>query len=130
MDKTTCVRGFNTLFFAFIDDVISIFPEYKDLVVAKKSFETIKSLSVSAILKAWYYYVYTPYKEEIQNRDISFFIDKDYKNDLSQFSNSGDIMETINKFRKPIREMSEESKKYSMDYIEKLSKLSDIYFSK
>lgn len=129
MDKSKVLKPFNTLFFSFIDDVISIFPDNRDLVIAKTSFETIKQFNVSAILKAWYYYVYTPYKTQIGNRDISFFIDKDYQNDLSQFSNSGDIMETINKFRRPIREMSEDNKKHSMDYIEKLSKLSELYFS-
>lgn len=127
MDKSTILKAFNTLFFSFLNDVISIFPENKDLMIAKKSFETIKGLNVSSIIKAWFHFVYTPYRSQINDGDISFFINKDYNSDLGNLSNSGEIMETINKFREPIKQMSEENKNHSLNYIQKLSKLSEIY---
>jgi len=127
MDKSSILKAFNTLFFQFLDDVISVFPENNDLIVAKTSFETIKKLNVTAIIKAWFYYVFTPYKDQILGEDISFFIEKDYNNDLSHFYNSTEIMETINKFREPIRQMTEENKKQSLKYIQNLSKLSEYY---
>ena len=130
MDKSSILKAFNTLFFSFLTDVISIFPENNDLVIAKTSFETIKQLNTTAIVKAWYHFVYLPYKEQILGGDISFFINKDYNADLNHLSNSGEIMQTIDKFRQPIREMSEENKTHSLNYMQKLSTLSELYISK
>jgi hypothetical protein len=127
MDKSNTLKAFNTLFFLFLDDIIGIFPEKTDLVVSKTSFETIKRLNVSAIAKAWFYFVYTPYKDKIIGGDISFFIDKDYNEDLSLLSNSRDIMAVIDNIRGPIREMSEANKAHSLNYMQKLSQLSEIY---
>jgi hypothetical protein len=127
MDKSNTLKAFNTLFFLFLDDIIGIFPEKTDLVVSKTSFETIKRLNVSAIVKAWFYFVYTPYKDKIMEGDISFFIDKDYNEDLSLLSNSRDIMAVIDNIRGPIREMSEANKAHSLNYMQKLSQLSEMY---
>ena len=127
MDKTTVLKAFNTLFFTFLDDVISIFPENEQLTVAKTSFETIKKMNVTAMIKAWNHFVFLPYQAQIEASDISFFIDKDYGNDITHLSNSDDIMQTIDKFRDPIRQMSEENKSHSMNYMKKLSQLSQMY---
>lgn len=126
-DKPTLMRAFNTHFFDFLDDIISIFPENKDIVIAKTSFETIKRANPSAILKVWFTYVYSPYKDIIDSGNITFFFEKDYGSDLSNLSNSNDIMKMIDKIREPIRSMSEQNKEHSMKYIQNLSKLSTLY---
>jgi len=41
-DKTTLLRAFNSHFFEFVDDIVAIFPENKDLPNSKRSFEMIK----------------------------------------------------------------------------------------
>jgi hypothetical protein len=127
MDKSTTLKAFNTLFFSFLNDIISVFPENNDIVIAKKSFETIKQLNVSLIVKTWYTFVYSQYKQQIIQGDLSFFIDKDYNTDLTQLSNSREIMETIDKLRDPIRQMTPENKQSSLLYIQKLSQLSENY---
>lgn len=129
MDKSSITKAFNTLFFSFLDDIISIFPEKTELLVAKTSFETIKQMNTTAILKCWYSFVYTRYQDQILKGDLSFFIEKDYNEDLNHLSNSGEIIQMINKIRDPIRQMSEENKKHSLNYVQKLSKLSEIYSS-
>jgi hypothetical protein len=129
MDKSTVLKAFNTLFFSFLDDISSIFPENTDIVMAKTTFETIKKFNVTIIIKTWFQQVYTPYKDQVTQGDISFFIDKDYKGDLSHLTNSKEIMDTIDKIRDPIRQMGEENKNHSLKYIQKLSHLSEIYSS-
>ena len=126
-DKSTLMRAFNKHFFDFLDDIITIFPENKDIVIAKTSFDTIKRANPSAILKAWFTYVYSPYKDVIDNGNITFFFEKDYGGDLANLSNSNDIMKMIDKIREPIRSMSDLNKEHSMKYIQNLSKLSMIY---
>jgi len=126
-DKSSILRAFNTHFFDFIDDLICIFPENNDLVIAKTSFDTIKKANPTAIIKAWVKFVYIPYKNVIDNGDISFFFDKDYNDDLSNLSNSNKILNIIDTLRMPIKEMGDANKEHTSKYIQNLSKLSMMY---
>jgi len=126
-DKSSILRAFNTHLFDFIDDIICIFPENNDLVIAKTSFDTIKKANPTAIIKAWVKFVYIPYKNVIDNGDISFFFDKDYSDDLSNLSNSNKILNIIDTLRMPIKEMGDSNKEHTTKYIQNLSKLSMMY---
>jgi hypothetical protein len=126
-DKSSILRAFNTHLFDFMDDLISIFPNNNDLVLAKSSFDTIKKANPTAIIKAWLKFVYHPYKDVIDNGDISFFFDKDYSDDLSAVSNANKILNIIDTLRTPIKEMGDTSKEHTIKYIQNLSKLSMMY---
>lgn len=128
-DKTTLLRAFNTHFLEFLEDISAIFPQNEDISSAKTSFEFIKRVNPSAVIKAWYKYVYEPYNEIINAGDIRFFFDKDYKDDVSILDNANEIMRIIDMLREPIRTMSEGNQEKTMKYIQNLSKLSFLYFS-
>lgn len=126
-DKQTIVRAFNGQFFEFVEDIIITLPEKRDLNDAKTTFETFKRLNPSSIIKAWLIFVYYPYNNDILVGNIDFFVNKDYSNDLTNLSNAGDIMKTIDVLREPIRNMSDENKNHCIKYIQTLCKLSEIY---
>ena len=129
MNKSMLMKSFNTHFVELLQDIITIFPDNKDIQYAKTSFESLKQMNPALIIKVWFSYIYTPYATIIDNGDISFFFDKSYENDLSMVSNAKEIMGMIDKLREPVRNMSELSKQHSMKYIQNLSKLSVIYES-
>jgi len=126
-DKSTILKTFNQHFFDFLTDIITIFPENTDIITAKKSFENIKKLNPSIIIKVWKNYIHTPYQSVIDSGDINFFFDKDYQSDLQTLSNSGEIIKMIDSMRNPIKNMSDTNKAHSMKYIQNLSKLSALY---
>ena len=126
-DKSTILRTFNTQFFDFMKDILMVFPDNAEILTANKYFETIKKANPTAILKAWYSYVYVPYKNVIDEGNISFFFEKDYQSDLSGLANTGEIMQMIDRIRMPLREMSDENKQHTSKYVQILSKLSVIY---
>lgn len=126
-DKTTLLRTFNTLYFQFLEELISIFPENIDIKSSKTFFEITKKANPSLLIKIWKTYVSGPYGETLANGDLDYFINKDYSEDLVNLNNSTDILKAIDKLRAPIKELSEENKKYSLDYLQKLNKLSDAY---
>ena len=126
-DKSTLLKTFNIQLFAFLDDVIEIFPENTDIAIARKSFETIKKANPTIIAKVWLSYIYTPYKEVIDGGDITFIYEKDYANDLNSVANSGEVLRVIDTLREPIRTMSDTNKGHNMKYIQLLSKLSFMY---
>lgn len=126
-DKITILRAFNNHFFDFVKHIVDIFPDNHDLQITQTSLQTIKKANPTAILKAWDYFIYTPYKSVIEEGNITFFFEKDYSNDLVYMANSQKIMDVIDTLREPIKMMSETNKNISMKYIQNLSKLSNMY---
>jgi hypothetical protein len=126
-DKSSILRSFNQLFFDFVNDIIFIFPDNIDINTAKTSFELIKKSNPTAIIKVWYAYVAIPYNDVIQQGNIDYFIEKDYAQDLTQLSNSNDIIKIIDSLRNPIKNMGESNKQTSCVYIQKLTTLSVMY---
>ena len=126
-DKSTVLKTFNIQFFSFIDDVIKVFPDRDELVVGKRSFETIKRANPTIIIKIWFSHVYNNYRESIDNGDVEYFIQKDYQQDLKSLANNDEVLKIINTLRQPISEMDEVNKKHTVKYLQVLSKLSEMY---
>jgi|UniRef100_A0A6C0HCF3 hypothetical protein len=126
-DKSSILKAFNNHFFDFLDDIIRILPENKDISASKNSFDMIKRANPTAIIKAWYKFIYQPYFEVINRGEIEFFFEKDYNEDVGHLANSQNIMSIIDTLRQPVKEMSDTNKEHTMKYLQNLSKLSNIY---
>jgi hypothetical protein len=66
------------------------------------------------------------YKSAIEAGDLDFFINKDYASDFMNANNSDKIIEAIDRFRQPIKNMSEQNKLKSIKYIQNLTKLASL----
>lgn len=126
-DKIAIQRAFNNHFVEFFDDIVGIYPDNIEIISARTSFENIKRMNPTAIIKAWYKFIYLPYNDVIEKGDLSFFFDKDYQSDLSHLKNVDDILKIIDKVRTPLREMSDVNRQHSASYLKNLTKLSNIY---
>jgi hypothetical protein len=123
---TNLVTVFNDHFSEFVTDIQTIFPTDPDILTAKNGLLAIRKANPKLLVKIWFNYIYNPYKEHIDAGDINFFLTKDYSVDLAQNENVDKIMESINRLRNPIKEMSVENQSKSMKYIQNLSKLSKL----
>jgi hypothetical protein len=125
--KQQVLKIFNDHFIEFIEDVIRVFPNDQELTIVKNYFLLIRKSNPKLIITVFYEYVYLKYDKEIQDNNIQFFIDKDYKDDLTENKNSDKIIESINRLRNPIRSMNEEDKIKTIKYLQNLCKLSNSY---
>lgn len=116
--------AFNKHFEEFINHILDVFPNNVDLLTAKNALNVIKRANPKMLVNIWIAYLVIPYKEEIDNGNINFFIIKDYSKEISNMYNSDKIMDSIDRLRKPIQEMTLENQQISMKYIQNLSKLS------
>jgi DNA polymerase/3'-5' exonuclease PolX len=101
-----------------------VFPDDVDVLTAKNSLLTIRKLNPKMIVKIWNTFIVGKYKKEIEAGDLGFFINKDYADDVSSAQNSDKIMESINRLRNPVKQMSIENQTKVMKYIQNLTKLS------
>jgi hypothetical protein len=122
--STNLVTVFNNHFEDFVNDIQSVFPEDPDILTAKNALLTIRKANPKLLVKIWVKYVVVPYKVQIEQGDIDFFINKDYSQDLSRNDNSDKIMESIDRLRNPVKMMSKENQTKTMKYIQNLTKLS------
>ena len=126
-DKKTILRTFNTHLFEFLDDIIRIFPDNLDIQTAKTSFYAIKQANPTIIIKTWFQYIYMPYKDTIDSGNIEFFFNKDYSEDLAYVANSKEVLKIVDTLKDPVSNMTEQQKKFTMEYLQNLSKLSLLY---
>ena len=126
-DKLLLLNAFNTQLIYFIEDIELVFSEDNSIKKVKTALVMIKKVNPVLIIRIWYNYICSKYETEINNDNIDFFLEKDYKKDLVNINYSDDIMNHIDKLREPIRNMSKENQKKSLGYIKNLCILSKIY---
>ena len=121
--SSNILSAFNDHFVDFVTDIHNVFPDDVDVLTAKNSLLTIRKLNPKMIVKIWNTFIVGKYKKEIEAGDLSFFIDKDYADDVSSVQNSDKIIESINRLRNPVKQMSVENQTKVMKYIQNLTKL-------
>ena len=129
MSTQNILTAFNDHFVEFITDVQTVFPENADVLTAKNSLMMIRKANPKMIIKIWRSNIVDKYRSQIESGDISFFIEKDYSNDLSKAEYSDKIMEGIDRLRKPIKDMAQDNRDKTMKYIQNLTKLCILYES-
>lgn len=114
---------FNDHFVEFINDIQEVFPEDPDILTAKNALIAIRKANPKLLVRIWVKYVVTPYKTQIESGDITFFLTKDYSDDLTRTDNADKIMESIDRLREPVKQMTAENQAKTMKYIQNLSKI-------
>ena len=120
------LTAFNDHFIEFINDVHLVFPEDVDILSAKNSLTLIRKANPKMIVKIWNAFIVGKYKGEIEAGNLDFFINKDYSQDVSNAANSDKIMESIDRLRAPIKNMTTENQAKVMKYIQNLTKLAEL----
>jgi hypothetical protein len=124
--SATLQTVFNDQFMEFINDIYSIFPYDADIVTAKNALIAVRKANPKMIGKIWKTYIANKYRDQIEAGDITFFLEKDYSGDVAEVHRGDKIMDSINRLRGPIQNMSPENQAKTMKYIQLLTKLSDM----
>ena len=127
IDKSLLMNAFNDHFFEFVDDIESVFMNDSSIKRVKSALTLIRKMNPALIIKIWHKYISSNYEKEINDNNINFFIEKDYKNDLVNIDSSDNITKHIDCLREPIRNMGKENQDKSFKYIQNLCLLSNLY---
>ena len=120
------LTAFNDHFAEFVDDIQSVFPEDPDILTAKNALTAIRKANPKMIVKIWNTYIVGKYKDQIDAGNLDFFMNKDYSSDVAAAQNSDKIMESINRLREPIKNMTPDDQAKTMKYIQNLTKLASL----
>ena len=123
------LKVFNNQFQEFINDVLLVFPEDTNIKTAKFYVDKVLKVNPALLIKPWHEFVTMPYSDEIEKGDFSFFLSKDYEEDIghSDSYNSENVLGAINVIKAKAQMMSDENKKKIIKYLQNLTKLSRMY---
>jgi len=129
MDKSQILRTFNDHFIELVDDIIRVFPNNTDIKTLKTAFIKIRRANPRLILTTIKSSVLEIYRDQIENGNLDFFIEKDYTCDFDNMKNGKTIVSKIDQLRDCVRKMTDEDKKNVVKYFHNLLKLSDLYYN-
>ena len=130
MTTPTLITAFNDHFMEFVNDIHEVFPNDVDILSAKNSFSMIRKMNPKLLIKSWDSLVVGKYQSAIEAGDLSFFMNKDYTNDLNDVPNNPNaerITSAIDRLRTPIKSMSADNQAKIIKYIQNLTKISSLY---
>ena len=130
MTTPTLITAFNDHFMEFVNDIHEVFPNDVDILSAKNSFSMIRKMNPKLLIKSWDSLVVGKYQSAIEAGDLSFFMNKDYTNDLKDVPNNPNadrIVSAIDRLRTPIKSMSVDNQAKIIKYIQNLTKISNLY---
>ncbi len=120
-------KAFNGHFIEFINDVSTILPNDKNIKTAKFYIDKVVKVNPSLLVKSWKDYVTIRYSKEIEAGDFSFFLNKDYKGDLTDVEETNKVIDAIELIKKQAQNFSDVNKNKITKYLQNLTKLSKLY---
>ncbi len=127
---SSVLKAFNNHLLEFVDDIINVFPHDSELKTTRIFMYGLTKAKPRNILKIWKAHIIAPYHKEIDNGDFNFFIEKDYTWDVGEGvdGNKDEMLQSITRMQKQIRNMEQTNKQKAMKYIQNLTKLCNLYF--
>ena len=126
MSKTNILKTFNDHFEEFMNDILRVFPGDKDLLTCKEALGALRKSNPKIIMIVFKTNIIGPYREQIKNNDLEFFINKNYNGEVED-KNSTQILSKIDMLREPVRNMCQDDKDNVIKYLNNLLKLCDLY---
>lgn len=125
MSNSNILRAFINQFDELIEDIIRVCPDNNQILKCKMYFEAIKKTNPKILIQNWKNLVSDLYRAKIEAGDVTFFMTKDYSADTS-----ASISKSIDDLRSTIFLLSPENKSIAMKYVQNMTKLCDIYYTK
>ena len=127
MNPSIILNAFNDQLTELFIDITIIFPNNIDIKTAQNTLSLIRKANPKMIVKIWKKYVVDKYGEQVDSNNISFFIEKDYNEDLNNTDQPTKIMDAIDRLRDPIKNMNLSNQAKTMKYLQNLKKLCCMY---
>ena len=135
MNKTIILKTFLIQFQEFLESVVELFPNDREIISTKVYFEGLKRMNPKLLITSWKILITDRYGNEIENEDFEWLINKNYSEDTEYYAKSNNkvpedyraINDKIEELKDQLNKLSDNNKKCSMKYINNLTKLSKIY---
>lgn len=122
--SSSIVSAFNNYLDEFVESVRRVFPDVEDIEVAQKAIQTLRKSNPKMVLLSFKTYLLEPYAKQIEDGDISFFIQNDYSNLVGE---NHTILEKIDILRTSVGLMGADDQVKVIKYLQNLKHIADLY---
>jgi hypothetical protein len=123
--RKVILRTFNGIFEDVVHYILSKYPDNPHLIAAYSSFQSICRTNETILVKYWYKWIYLPYKDNLENGGVDFFLAKEYHEDVSGTKNAGVLLQAIEQIRTTLQTMTPSEKEFIREKLVHLNKLSN-----
>jgi hypothetical protein len=128
MNKSQIVDAFNKHFIEFIIDIERVFPNDNDIMSTRKTINKTLVIMPKSIIKMFNENFVQMYGDKIDQGDIGFFIDNNYRKAHGYKDNEQVwALDKIESLRQPVKNMNDDDKQKVIKYLQNLKKLTELY---
>ena len=119
---------FNKEYFEFLNFIKEHIEDSSFKTFYRKN-QIMKETNPKMFIRIWYNRIGSKYHEQVMQRDVSFFLNKDYDNDVTYAgSDSNILLKYINKFKESYDTLDEKVKEIFLNFIIGLTDKSFVYY--
>ena len=128
MNKSQVVDAFNKHFIEFVIDIERVFPNDTDIMSTRKTINKALTLMPKALIKMFNDNIVKLYSKQIEEGDISFFIDNNYRK-THGYKEDDQVwaLDKIESLREPVKNMNNDEQQKVLKYLQNLKKLTELY---
>ena len=123
----TPISEFNEVYFQFLK-FIKINMEDSNFKTFYRKNKFMRGTNPKFFIRTWYNRIGSKYHAQVMMRDISFFLNKNYEDDVSDSGESTMLLKYINKFKESYEILDETIKETFLNYIISLTDKSFVYY--
>jgi hypothetical protein len=121
------ISDFNKSYFEFLKFIEKYLKEDKNFKSFYRKNQMMKETNPKFFIKTWNSRI-GKYNEQIMRRDVSFFLNKDYGDDVSDTGNNT-LLQYIDDFKQNYDSFSDDTKTEFINFIVELTHRSHVYFN-
>ena len=122
-------QQFNTVYFEFISFLKDHSNGDKLFNKLYQKIYIIKNTNIKLFIKVWYDSITLKYYQSIIDENLSYFLTKDYNQDMDTIENSNDILRYIHYFKTNYNTFEKKIIDIFIKYMKELTQLSYLYFN-
>ena len=123
----TPIGIFNKEYFEFLNFIKGHIEDVSFKTFYRKN-QIIKETNPKMFIRTWFNRIGSKYHEQVMQRDISFFLNKNYEDDVLDSGESNMLLKYINKFKESYETLDESVKETFLNHIISLTDQSFVYY--
>ena len=118
---------FNKEYFEFLNFIKGHIEDSSFKTFYRKN-QIMKETNPKLFIRTWYERIGSKYHTQVMDRDISFFLNKDYNDDISNVGDSNMLLKYINKFKESYDSFDTTVKETFLNFMISLTDKSFVYY--
>lgn len=123
----TPIGVFNKEYFEFLNFIKGHIEDASFKTFYRKN-QIMKETNPKLFIRTWYHRIGSKYHTQVMQRDISFFLNKNYEDDVYDSGDSNMLLKYINKFKDSYDTLDETVKETFLNFIIGLTDKSFVYY--